>query len=144
MPRVVAFLPGMRFACLAAVGLLACSSDPPAEQCVPVAVDLACTPAYDPTFDQVWTKTFQPSCAKGGSICHASTGKQGGIDFSNVDVAFKNLEERGVVKAGDPACSKIVGRISATDGARRMPPGANLPAGEQCAIERWIANGAKR
>lgn len=134
----------MRVASLSLLLLVACSSDPPAEQCVPVTVDPACTPAYDPTFEQVWTKTFQPSCAKGGSICHASTGKQGGIDFSNIDVAFQNLGARGVVKPGDPACSKIVGRITSTDGARRMPPGANIPAGEQCAIERWIANGAKR
>lgn len=132
-------------AALVAASFVACSSDPPAEQCVPVTVDLACTPAYDPTYENVWTKTFQPSCAKGGSTCHAPPAKQGGIDFSNIDVAFKNLGDRGVVKAGDPACSSLVGRITTTT-ERRMPPAAErrLPDGEQCAIERWIANGAKR
>jgi hypothetical protein len=125
--------------------LFACSSeDPPADTCVPVAIDAACTPAYEPSFDQVFARTFKPTCAKSGGICHASTGRQGGISFDDADEAFRNLHATGVVRDGDPACSKLVGRITSTDGKRRMPPGASLPAGEQCAIERWIANGGKR
>jgi len=127
-----------------------CSSDPAASPraCVPVAPEkasAACTPLYEPSYANVFSKTLQPTCAKSGVSCHASTGKQGGVAFDDADVAYTQLlDTTQAVRAGDPACSAIVARVVATDGNVRMPPGRSIDPGEQCAIIQWIANGAKR
>lgn len=123
-----------------------CSGDPPsapATSCVDAGIDPSCTPAYEPTFDTLFERTFKPSCAASGVSCHASTGKQGGIDFSDPDAAHAALTS-GNVRAGDPACSVLVQRVTATSGKTRMPPGRSLPADEQCAIIKWVAEGARR
>jgi hypothetical protein len=122
---------------------VACSSDPPPAKCSTTA-DVGCAPLYEPTFDQVFTRTLKPTCAKSGASCHASTGKQGGLVFEDADTAYRLLMDRGVARAADPACATIVHRVTATDGNVRMPPGLSLPASEQCAIFRWVADGAKR
>lgn len=129
-----------------------CSSDPaspsPGRDCVPVAPEkasAACTPLYEPSYANVFAQTLQPTCAKSGVSCHASSGKQGGVAFDDADVAYTQLlETTQAVRAGDPACSAIVARVVATDGNVRMPPGRSIDPGEQCAIIQWIANGAKR
>lgn len=108
-----------------------------------VAVDLACAPANDATYDALYTQTFQPSCARSGVSCHASTGRQGGIDFDDPNASYDALLSRHVAP-GDPACSELVRRITSTDGNVRMPPGRSLAPEEQCAIVKWIAEGAKR
>ena len=69
---------------------------------------------------------------------------QGGLGFQNIDTAYRLLTERGVFKAGDPGCSEMAIRVSSTDSKIRMPPGLSLSAAEQCAIVRWIADGARR
>ena len=56
----------------------------------------------------------------------------------------ERLAGTGPVAAGDPDCSGIVVRVTAADPNVRMPPGRALAAEEQCAIARWIADGAKR
>lgn len=128
-----------------------CSSDPAAparRECVAVAPEkasAACAPLYEPSYANVFAKTLQPTCAKSGVSCHASTGKQGGVAFDDADVAYTQLlETTQAVRAGDPACSAIVARVVATDGNVRMPPGRSIDPGEQCAIIQWIANGARR
>ena len=130
---------------LTTVVLGGCGSDESTpKRCVPSTPDRACTPAYEPTFEQVFAKTLQPTCAKSGVSCHASTGKQGGLDFEQIEGAYENLVARQSVVANDPACSALVYRVTATDGKVRMPPGRSIDPGEQCAIITWIANGAKR
>jgi hypothetical protein len=108
-----------------------------------VTKDAGCTPAYDPTFANVWSKTLQPTCASTGVSCHASTGKQGGIVFDSEAAAYDTLRAQKAYRAGDPACSEIVFRMASTDPYVRMPPGATLDPAEQCAIAQWIAAGAK-
>jgi cytochrome c len=125
------------------LGLVGCPPDeePPPKVCAPV--DLSCTPPYDPTFANVFEKTLKPTCAKSGVSCHAVTGRQGGVAFEDADDAYRGLLE-GKVSAGDPACSAVYVRVAATDPNVRMPPGRSIDPAEQCAIARWIANGAKR
>jgi hypothetical protein len=132
--------------------LLACpnGSDPPIED-APFCVDAsavpeagACEASVEPTYEALYANTFQPTCAKSGSSCHSSVGKQGGIDFSDKEKAFAALSQNNVARPREPECSKIVQRVIATDGRIRMPPGANIPAGEQCAITQWVQNGAQR
>lgn len=126
-------------------GLTACraSSNEKAPICLDAGIDLDCTPAYEPTYDALYAHTFQPSCAKSGVSCHASTGRQGNINFDDPEEAYAALLH-DKVRPDDPACSVLVHRVLATDGTTRMPPGRSLSEGEQCAIVRWVANGAKR
>lgn len=125
----------------------ACSSSPaveePAPICLDAGVDESCTPAFAPTWPELYASTFSRSCAAPGVSCHASTGRQGGIDFGSEEAAYASLTN-GKVRPGEPACSSLVQRVVATDGKVRMPPGRSLPAGEQCAIIQWVAAGAKR
>ena len=110
--------------------------------CLEAGVDESCTPAYEPTYDALYANTFQRSCAASGVSCHASTGKQGGVDFGDPESGYESLRTK--LRAGEPECSILVHRIVATDGKVRMPPGRSLTAGEQCAIIKWIADGARR
>jgi len=128
-------------------GSIGCSDPPSATPerevvCLDAGVDTTCTPGFEPTFDALYTNTFQRSCAASGVSCHASTGKQGGVDFSDPEAAYAGLASK--VRAGQPECSILVHRVIATDGKVRMPPGRSLPAGEQCAIIQWVAQGARR
>jgi hypothetical protein len=120
----------------------------PAPACANVAPEKsspACTPLYEPNFDNVFANTLKPTCAKSGVSCHASTGRQGGLAFEDADESYRQLlETTQVARPGSPSCSPLVGRIAAVDGNVRMPPGRSLDANEQCSIVQWIANGAKR
>jgi len=113
------------------------------EECL-AALDRSCTPAYDPTFDNVFQKTFKPSCALAGTSCHAPAGAKAGLVFEDPAAAHRLLLERDRVVAGNPECSLVVRRTTSTDTSFQMPPGMLLPAGEQCAIVQWIARGAGR
>jgi cytochrome c551/c552 len=128
------------------VGLVACDDTAPASPapaCLDGGVDTSCTPAYEPTYDALYANTLHPTCAKSGVSCHASTGKQAGLNFDDADDAYKVLTAQ-MVRPGEPACSVLVHRIVADTGTIRMPPGRSLPPGEQCAIIKWVADGAKR
>lgn len=113
--------------------------------CVAASTYAACTPLYEPKYDEIFARTFKVSCASSGVSCHASTGRQGGINFDDADEAYRNIvTDTRAVRPSNAECSPLVFRIAATDGRIRMPPGRSLDPGEQCAIARWIANGAKR
>lgn len=126
----------------ALIGLAACGADTPAEVCV--AVDRSCAPAYDPTFDNLFQKTFSKSCALAGPSCHAAAGHKAGLVFDNADAAYSLLLEHGRAIAGKPECSLIARRIQSTDTSFMMPPGMPLAPGEQCAIIQWMSRGALR
>jgi hypothetical protein len=123
--------------------LLASCDEPTRAPCVAASFDAGCAPSYEPTYDAVYANTLKPSCAKSGVSCHASTGRQGGLNFDDAEDAYTALKRRSVVP-GEPACSDLVRRIGALDGNVRMPPGRSLPADEQCSIVRWIERGAAR
>jgi hypothetical protein len=143
-PALTRALVGLGLAALAP----GCST--PAETTTSACVqglDLACAPLYEPTFDQIYTRTLKPTCAISGASCHASEGAMGGLVFADADGAYAELlGQNGAKKrvvAGDAACSLVMERLAATEGAL-MPPGAPLADAERCAIARWIQNGAKR
>jgi hypothetical protein len=131
---------------LAAASLVAAASGCGSE-CVEVKAD--CSPLYEPTFTQIYTRTLAPTCAAGGSSCHGPGGGRGSLTFESQASAYAMLvgqaaTDGGVrVLAGDPGCSVLVARLEADDEAIQMPPGSPLSSAERCSIERWIANGAK-
>ena len=102
-----------------------------------------CTPAYEPTYDNLYANTFQPTCAKSGFSCHSPDGHQGGLNFFDKEAVYGQMVGHSV-RAGSPECSVLVQRVLSTDGFQRMPPGKSIPAGEACAIIAWVRDGAKR
>ncbi len=114
--------------------------DPPA-RCT--TVDTACTPTYEPSFDQIFSRVLRPTCAKGESTCHSSKGRQGGLSFEDADVAYGELMQSSV-RAGDAACSELMVRLESDDPYERMPPPAAIPEADRCAIVQWIQAGARR
>ena len=128
-----------RLSLFAVLGAVACDAG---EAC-PDAPKETCTPAYEPTFANVFAKTLAPSCAKSGVSCHAE-GAQGGLSFLEENRAYETLGTRRSVVPKGASCSPMVTRLEAVDGKVRMPPGRSLPEGEICAVRRWIEAGAKR
>ncbi len=135
---------------LAAGGLFAagCSGPAPTPAACVEGLDLGCSPLYSPSFDQVYARTLQPTCAQSGASCHSAEGKQGGLDFDDPDRAYAALlgegSEEARVIAGDPACSLLVERLVSSDPKLQMPPGNPLSAAERCALVQWIEKGATR
>ncbi len=111
--------------------------------CDPDNVDLSCSPLFEPSWDKIYDRVILPSCSTGGSSCHAVWGKQGGLDLSDSDVAYRSLVEDGRALPGDPGGSSLVWRLEGNQGGV-MPPGAPLDESAICAVKQWIANGATR
>jgi hypothetical protein len=107
-------------------------------------VDLACTPAYEPTFAMLHERTFKVSCALSGGQCHSAAGRQRGVNLETVDDAYASLQKNDRVVPGRPECSKVVHRIQSSDRRFQMPPGLPLDAAERCAIVLWIRDGGLR
>jgi hypothetical protein len=126
------------------VVLVACSSTSGSSDDCSTTVDLSCTPAYEPTFDNLFQKTLKPSCALAGTSCHAAAGHQDGVIMEDADSAHRTLVEGGKVVPGKPMCSEMARRILSTDRSFMMPPGMALPPGESCAAIQWMARGATR
>jgi len=102
----------------------------------------SCDPLYEPTFDNVFTNTLQPTCGFEGGACHSADGAQGGLVFEEIEESYDLVMER--VLEGDPACSLLIQRVDAEDAADGMPPGDPLSEEERCAIRTWIEDGAQR
>ena len=112
--------------------------------CLEAGSLVACTPAYEPTYDNLYANTFQPTCAKSGFSCHSPDGHQGGLNFFDKEAVYSQLHDTHAVRPGNPECSTIVANVKSLDPLVRMPPGKSIPEGEQCAIIEWVRNGAKR
>lgn len=113
---------------------------------LPEACDLAFAPTYDAFYDNLLSRTCGASST--GSSCHGPDGGMAGLYLHDREMAYDYLlgavDDRARVIPGDPECSVLVHRIESTDPDFLMPPTARLSDGERCAIERWIATGAKR
>jgi hypothetical protein len=107
-------------------------------------VDLACTPAYEPTFAMLHERTFKRSCTLSGAQCHSAVGRQRGINFESAEEAYAALLKNDRVVPGRPECSKIVHRIQSSDRNFQMPPGLPLEPAERCAVVLWIRDGGTR
>ncbi|MBL4633867.1 MAG: hypothetical protein JKY56_08340 [Kofleriaceae bacterium] len=128
------------FAVLAIVVTLTLSACEQGGQCIEVQSE--CNPLYQPTFDEVFSRTLKPGCAIAGS-CHSGPQAQAGLRMDEADEAYRLLVTQGRLLPGDPSCSLLTRRLVGSGGGV-MPPGAMLSDNERCAIEKWIADGAKR
>jgi hypothetical protein len=133
---------------LSMFAVVACGGDDDSDGVLTCAeINPQCTPAFDPTWDNVHRFVISKSCAAEGPGCHGSQGKQGGLDMSSQMAAYEGLVN-GVggkprVMKGDASCSVLTERIETDDANKRMPKlGQKLPDGDRCAIEKWIAAGA--
>lgn len=113
------------------------------EECVE-GLNLECSPLYEPTYANIFDRTFKPSCALAGSACHAAEGAQAGLIFDDGDAAYDRLLNQRRVTPGDASCSLLIARIESDDPSFVMPPGRMLPEAERCAIRKWIAARAPR
>ncbi|MBX3162525.1 MAG: hypothetical protein KF773_41565 [Deltaproteobacteria bacterium] len=111
--------------------------DPPA--CIDV--DLSCAELYEPTFENVYTRTLAVGCGATATACHSAAGRQGGMSFETMQTAFTSLRA-GRVVPGDAACSEVIVRTSSPGESYQMPPGSALTAPERCALIKWVQNGA--
>lgn len=126
------------------------SSDASTPDSCPVDVSLDCEPLYQPTFDNLFQNRLRATCgaASTGGSCHSEAGAMAGLVLTDKDTAYAMLLGKDGyhqrVIPGDPACSLLVERIMSSDLNFQMPPGDPLSDAEQCAILKWIANGATR
>jgi hypothetical protein len=131
------------------LSLLACGAEdekPPA--CYEAPDPSACAPLYAPEFEQIFTRRFAETCGTEGGSCHGANSKKGGLDFSNIDVAYAGLlgqnGEKSRVVPGNVLCSELMVRLDVVGHAWSMPPKQPLDERERCTIRRWIVNGAAR
>jgi len=106
------------------------------------AVASDCQPLYQPTFDEVFARTLTPRCAINGGACHSGSNAKKGLRMDEIEEAYSLLVNGGRVLPGDSACSLLSIRLEGGGGV--MPPGAQLSEAERCAVQTWVANGAKR
>lgn len=129
--------------------------DPGGEpSCLSTPPNLDCNAAYGlvngqiaPTFDDLWTRTLQPTCGVAG--CHSGPNPQKGLALDVEDTAYTDLlgpsstgEPR--VTPGDTSCGKFMVRLETAGQSWSMPPGNHLDESVLCVIRHWVANGAKR
>lgn len=122
--------------------LLGCSGGDPLARCV--EVDPECAPLYQPTFDELYARTLEPTCGIGGAACHTREGAQNGLVFADPDEAYELLLGGERVVPGDPGCSLLVKRLETDNPNLQMPPGDALSEAERCVVVRWIDDGAER
>ncbi len=129
----------------------ACSPPPEADalpDCVTDRNFESCALLYAPTYDEIFRRRFQQTCATEGVSCHGASGRQGGLVFVDADQAYALLlgqvDGRQRVIPGDPACSELMVRLDLPGHTWSMPPGEPLDVKERCTIARWIQDGAQR
>jgi hypothetical protein len=89
----------------------------------------------------IYPAIIEPSCAT--ASCHSKFTDRAGVDFSNEDEAWYQLNCRHFVvpgTGGSPS-SELIRRLTA-QGGPRMPPDFALPAADINLIARWIEAGA--
>jgi len=75
--------------------------------------------------------------------CHGVLKQEGGLRLDTAAQLIQGGDSGAAVKAGEPAASVLVERISAEDESERMPPeGEPLKPQEIAAIKAWITAGA--
>jgi hypothetical protein len=123
-----------------AAALAGCPSEDEPPACV--TVDTACSPLYEPTFDNVYNNTLKAGCGSGLNSCHSANGS-GVLALHDPAVAHGELLA-GRVSPGDPGCSELVVRTVASGEGYQMPPGtgAALSAAERCSLILWVQAGA--
>jgi hypothetical protein len=134
-------------ALVCAASLAACGGDSQGASCL-AELDLECDPTWPATFDSIYERKLEDSCASSDANCHGRAGNKGGLTLEGPDEAYDALlgigQDHPRVLPGDPECSILMQRLESTDPTIAMPPGRPLTEGERCAVRQWIANGAER
>jgi hypothetical protein len=136
-----AFLVGMGLACAA------CGDDPSgAPMCIDPLPE-TCDASYPATWDNIYRFVVAPRCGgSSGSSCHGPQGLKGNLALHEKEGSYQALLGMDGTPArvlpADAACSGLMERLTTTDVARRMPLGSTLDAGEICAVQKWIEEGA--
>jgi hypothetical protein len=141
--------PRLWFCMALVVASAACGDDSGSELPCVEKLDTQCQEAFPPTWDNVYEFVIEQRCGgSSGVACHGRDGLQGGLGLYSQTAAYEGFvggvggEPR--VLPGDPACSELMKRIETSDTDLRMPLQASaLSAGDRCAIQKWIAAGAK-
>jgi hypothetical protein len=123
----------------AAVAALAGCPGDGTPTCSEVVVD--CVAQYEPTFENVYTRTLEPGCGARNSACHSAAGKKGGLSFEDMQTAFSGLRS-GRVVPNDPSCSEVIVRTSTIGESYTMPPGSSLSPEVRCSLIKWVEMGA--
>lgn len=119
-----------------------------ADECI--SLPETCSPTLSTDYNTIYSSVFSTSCgtATGVMTCHGSAGNQGGLSLSEPNAAYSALlsgAPHARVVPGDPACSPLMARLTASDPNVRMPKNsAPLGEGVLCAIQSWIREGASR
>jgi hypothetical protein len=126
-------------ALLLILGAWGCGQDIP--ECV--EINLGCQPLYEPTFENVFSRTLESGCTT-GTQCHSAEGRRGGLVLAEQEAAHQQLLDpnRALVVPGDAACSHLIVRSESVGESWQMPPGDELSEGERCALVQWVAQGA--
>jgi hypothetical protein len=131
-----------------AIALCGCGSpDPVPPACVTLRT--SCGALYLPaSYANVFTKTFQTSCAVAQGTCHTADARMGGLYFVDPDQTYDlltgKIDGRARVRTDQPGCGILAQRLKATDPAIRMPKGSGLSDAELCDLELWLVAGAPK
>jgi len=98
-------------------------------------------PAADPVD---YVRDIKPLLKERCSACHGALKQQGKLRLDTVPLIRKGGKSGPAIKAGDPAGSRLLDRVSDPDEDSRMPPeGKPLTAEQITLLTTWIAEGAK-
>lgn len=90
-----------------------------------------------PTFTQLYTEVFMPTCAL--TACHGKANPPDGVDMRSKMAAFATLTAKAINQA-DPAKSKLVTLLE----GKRMPPPPRtpVPVPRIADLKAWLTAGA--
>jgi len=90
-------------------------------------------------------RDIQPLIAKHCVLCHGPDQSEGGLRLDDPDAATSQLDSGNfAIRAGDPASSVLLDRVTTDDESLRMPPeGDPLGQAEIEKLRAWIADGAE-
>lgn len=115
-----------------------------AAACLETVAEVDCQPEYEPTFENIYTRTLLARCAVGGGACHLAGAAHGGLVLDSIEAAYSGLVSDGRVVSMDPNCSILIDRIEREGQPGLMPPNNPLSEAERCAVTLWVRGGALR
>ncbi|MCC7420860.1 MAG: DUF1549 domain-containing protein [Planctomycetaceae bacterium] len=93
-----------------------------------------------------YEKQIRPLLATKCASCHGSLKQQAGLRLDAGELIIKGGDSGLVVKVGKSSESPLIQRVTAADGAARMPPdgeGEHLTPVQVALLKAWIDQGAK-
>lgn len=112
--------------------------------CVSLSAVASSTLAQAPSAAVDFGRRIQPLLAKRCYACHGPDKAEGGLRLDQREAAMSALPSGATaIRAGDPAHSELLLRVTAAEDAGRMPPeGAPLSEEQIATLQEWIRDGA--